>query len=187
MSNDINLSFRHLLSTDITDLDAGQTATKKAQIIAEETAKGVPVTKFNDNYWNNQPWHFKSLKTLLGDSSSTWYLNKIKDFDKFPEPNELPLITISSSFEELTRSSIGTTFRGIATLKIITDSAKDRTKLDQLLKRVIYFIATNKIDSSHFSSNNGISALKPMLTGVEFRESDVCTLKYSVTTRMIGI
>ena len=187
MSNDINLCIKHLLSLDDTDLTSSQIITEKLTIIANEEKRNTPVAKFTDNYWNNNMWHFKSLKSLLGNTSSTWYNNKISLGEWEIERNDRPLIKIESSLELTSRSLKGLIWNGFFTIEIATDSSKDLTKLEHLTRRVIKHLGSFTSIEDHVL-NNGIVDLSFLIDTITTISKDSVRLKYNIgNVRFVGI
>lgn len=187
MSNDINLSIIYLLSLDSTDDEAEVIPELQDAIIASEAQRGTPEGKFTEDYWNNNPWHFKSLKTLLGDSSDDWYLKKIQVHSQPSEVNEMPYLMVNSEISDLAgRDFAGYSFSANVNITIVSNSRKDFTKIDQIAKRIIWFLDHVKLTSP--GPENGVGGLSNLVfTGFNRVSFDQAMLKYETSCHLVGI
>lgn len=128
----INQFIWEFLAQDTTDED--QTAFNDELIVYHD---GVGLTDIN--YLE----HWKSLKTLLGDSSDSWASNRIKDRQEAniyvqsnSELDELPAIFISQNSPFLSQGQNLATVKGTVRIKICTQIGSNSFEAIHLAKRI---------------------------------------------------
>ena len=140
-------------------------------------------TELKTRFWNleniDQLQHWKSLKTLLGDSSTNWAVNKIhirqeKDVNLQINHRDLPKIFISQAGGFALQSQSHNRFSGTIQLSINTPVKSSDFLVRTLYRRIKRVLFTDLSTGSSLGSvitqdiSNGITNLELRLESVQF-------------------
>jgi len=189
MLNQALLTIQNYLSQSNTDMTALEVTAEKARLTALYTQK-YGAGKFTDEFFLNNPWHFKSLKSLLGEPSNDWYSKRIKIGNQRVISDELSCIYLYATNIESAQSYDDTfNFDAKINIKIVTDTndSKGINLLDQISTKVLHLTQGHNWLNPSISKNSGFDSLNLSHSGI-ITDTSMTILTYNIfNLHIIGL
>lgn len=192
MSNAIKRCFINLLSQDTkaNDLTGVALDNKKQEILDKyQMLYNLDPLLFTNTYWKNCTFHYKSLQTLLGDSTNDWFKQKIIPFQSQIEPNDLPIIQIQCN-EDVQNYGEIFSWQGLLTFNIIAKSSENMAIAENIGWRLINLLKQNHQLPQSITVPNNILGLTYSLSSSgsnQGDEYDTISHSYKIITQFIEV